>query len=216
MTLRDLGRDLGNRGLYLGLMMAALAASPAAAAVVTSLPGGTALAIPAAGLIGVSGPISFGPGATYISNQESAFGYTDAYNFGGNGDWTGTPMIGLDAERGSFDLAFDAPVSGFLGEIDWTTVSGVNASIAIYDSVGTLLESLTLENDGNLVTPGYWGFSRATADISKVRFSNEYIGVRNITTLVAGAVPEPASWAMLIAGFGLTGAVLRRRRRAIA
>nr|WP_197042065.1 esterase-like activity of phytase family protein [Sandarakinorhabdus oryzae] len=28
-------------------------------------------------------------------------------------------------------------------------------------------------------------------------------------------VPEPASWAMLIAGFGLTGAVLRRRRLAI-
>lgn len=27
-------------------------------------------------------------------------------------------------------------------------------------------------------------------------------------------VPEPASWAMLIAGFGLTGAVLRRRRAA--
>jgi hypothetical protein len=29
-------------------------------------------------------------------------------------------------------------------------------------------------------------------------------------------VPEPASWAMLIAGFGLTGAVMRRRRRALA
>jgi hypothetical protein len=28
----------------------------------------------------------------------------------------------------------------------------------------------------------------------------------------AGAVPEPASWAMLIAGFGLTGAAMRRRR----
>jgi hypothetical protein len=27
-----------------------------------------------------------------------------------------------------------------------------------------------------------------------------------------GAVPEPASWALLIAGFGLTGAALRRRR----
>ena len=29
-------------------------------------------------------------------------------------------------------------------------------------------------------------------------------------------VPEPASWAMLIAGFGLTGAAMRRRRRAVA
>ncbi len=29
-------------------------------------------------------------------------------------------------------------------------------------------------------------------------------------------VPEPASWAMLIAGFGLTGAVMRRRRAALA
>ncbi|MFZ4690689.1 MAG: PEPxxWA-CTERM sorting domain-containing protein [Polymorphobacter sp.] len=31
-----------------------------------------------------------------------------------------------------------------------------------------------------------------------------------------GAVPEPASWAMLIAGFGLTGAAARRRRRMVA
>jgi hypothetical protein len=31
-----------------------------------------------------------------------------------------------------------------------------------------------------------------------------------------GAVPEPASWAMLIAGFGMVGAVQRRRRTAMA
>lgn len=31
----------------------------------------------------------------------------------------------------------------------------------------------------------------------------------------AGAVPEPASWAMMIAGFGLAGAALRRRRRTV-
>jgi hypothetical protein len=34
--------------------------------------------------------------------------------------------------------------------------------------------------------------------------------------LTVGAVPEPASWAMLIAGFGLVGAAARRRRRAVA
>ncbi len=33
-------------------------------------------------------------------------------------------------------------------------------------------------------------------------------------TVAGGAVPEPAAWAMLIAGFGLTGAMLRRRRAA--
>jgi hypothetical protein len=32
----------------------------------------------------------------------------------------------------------------------------------------------------------------------------------------AGGVPEPATWAMLIAGFGLVGAAARRRRRAVA
>lgn len=32
--------------------------------------------------------------------------------------------------------------------------------------------------------------------------------------IAAGAVPEPSSWAMLIAGFGFTGALARRQRRA--
>jgi|GEM_PF-1769378 len=31
-----------------------------------------------------------------------------------------------------------------------------------------------------------------------------------------GVIPEPASWAMLITGFGLTGAAMRRRRTAVA
>jgi hypothetical protein len=34
--------------------------------------------------------------------------------------------------------------------------------------------------------------------------------------LTVGAVPEPASWAMLIAGFGLVGAAARRRRITVA
>lgn len=33
------------------------------------------------------------------------------------------------------------------------------------------------------------------------------------TLLHDSAVPEPAAWAMMIAGFGLTGAAMRRRRR---
>ncbi len=33
-------------------------------------------------------------------------------------------------------------------------------------------------------------------------------------SVTAGAVPEPASWALMIAGFGVTGAMARRRRTA--
>ncbi len=33
-----------------------------------------------------------------------------------------------------------------------------------------------------------------------------------VVTLGSGAVPEPASWAMMIAGFGLVGAAARRRQ----
>ncbi|THD61667.1 MAG: PEP-CTERM sorting domain-containing protein [Phenylobacterium sp.] len=34
----------------------------------------------------------------------------------------------------------------------------------------------------------------------------------NLPTAPTGGVPEPASWALMIAGFGLAGAGLRRRR----
>jgi PEP-CTERM motif len=36
----------------------------------------------------------------------------------------------------------------------------------------------------------------------------------NATAKVDGGVPEPATWAMMITGFGFTGAALRRRRTA--
>ena len=35
-------------------------------------------------------------------------------------------------------------------------------------------------------------------------------------TFTAGAVPEPASWALMIAGFGLVGAAYRRRRMVVS
>jgi hypothetical protein len=59
-------------------------------------------------------------------------------------------------------------------------------------------------------------------------FSNEgsgSLGVRNLSFEIRavaapppppGGVPEPASWAMLIAGFGLVGSVSRRRRSSVA
>jgi hypothetical protein len=39
---------------------------------------------------------------------------------------------------------------------------------------------------------------------------------RAATAPVAGIIPEPGTWAMLIAGFGLVGAAMRRRRGTVA
>ena len=59
----------------------------------------------------------------------------------------------------------------------------------------------------------YFGFSGA--NITSVRLtaatSGDWVFIDNLTS-VGGAVPEPASWAMLIAGFGVVGASMRRRR----
>ena len=44
----------------------------------------------------------------------------------------------------------------------------------------------------------------------------DYFGVDDLSITIGGtgAIPEPSSWAMLIAGFGLSGAAMRRRRMA--
>ncbi|NJC33739.1 hypothetical protein GGR88_001213 [Sphingomonas jejuensis] len=43
--------------------------------------------------------------------------------------------------------------------------------------------------------------------------ANNAFEVDNIATTAAAPVPEPATWAMMIAGFGLVGGVARRRSR---
>jgi hypothetical protein len=47
------------------------------------------------------------------------------------------------------------------------------------------------------------------------RLREQNLGIR-LTGTTGGAVPEPASWAMLIGGFGLAGAAFRTRRSSAA
>jgi hypothetical protein len=50
---------------------------------------------------------------------------------------------------------------------------------------------------------------------SSIRYDTLFFDITS-TPPLAAAVPEPATWAVMIAGFGLTGATLRRRRAVLA
>ncbi len=47
-------------------------------------------------------------------------------------------------------------------------------------------------------------------------FGNGALTIAPVQTPVQSAVPEPAAWGMMLFGFGLAGAALRRRRRSLA
>ncbi len=77
------------------------------------------------------------------------------------------------------------------------------------------------DNDGfsDIVSRSYAGGDNYLRD--NVNFTNWFAtgfdrGFATFVDVAGAAVPEPASWALMIAGFGLTGTALRRRRVAAA
>ncbi len=96
------------------------------------------------------------------------------------------------------------------------TVTGLSGATTLFSTTAEL----------NTTTPLFLTFN--WSGIDSVRFSiaggidnpeltggGDYFAVDNLS-IITGAVPEPASWAMLIAGFGLVGAAMRRRTIATA
>lgn len=58
----------------------------------------------------------------------------------------------------------------------------------------------------------FQGFSTSEGFILQIGQDGYYAGIDNLDFSATAGVPEPASWALMIAGFGMTGASLRRRR----
>lgn len=119
-------------------------------------------------------------------------------------------------------ILFPGPESNF--SFDWGSIDSFN-----------LLTILPFGGGDSIVVPGTT-FTNTSADGNQVasgtngRFSvlgtagTQYIGFQLATTTnsfeidnvaVPGAVPEPATWAMMIIGMGAIGYTLRRRRVAI-
>jgi hypothetical protein len=93
--------------------------------------------------------------------------------------------------------------------------NGGNAYISFFRNDGSLIDSFTL---ASLPVFGSFGFARdgGVHDIRGVSIWNDDLtgyGFRSFLYDVPSAVPEPASWALMLLGFGSIGLALRRRRR---
>jgi hypothetical protein len=120
----------------------------------------------------------------------------------------------------AFNVTFSTPVAafGFYG----TDIGDFNGQLSVVLTRGGVDESLVVPhtvggNDGSLL---FWGvlstnpfdsvrFSQSASGTDFLGFDDLVIGDRN--QVVIPAIPEPATWGMMIAGFGLVGFAMRRR-----
>jgi hypothetical protein len=119
--------------------------------------------------------------------------------------------------NGSFTLFFDATTFGTTNG-----VSGVGLDVTTnldYDALVTFGDN---SSQVFTLTRNVQSFFGLTSDrlIKSIAFgpggngitTNGSTAIDNLTIGVSGAVPEPATWAMMIVGFGLIGAAARRRQ----
>ena len=117
------------------------------------------------------------------------------------------------------------PRNGAEFQLYWAYLGGVQAnnplaSLRLYDLAYATLFDYRAGNVGPLgVAYGFSGIGTYSGFILQIGPNGHDVGVDRLTYLVNSvqpAVPEPATWAMLVAGFGLIGAALRRRPAAAA
>ncbi len=130
---------------------------------------------------------------------------TNAIGDDQTGENIGTGLILSRVDGAVF--AVDAMVFSLLGE------AGKDTRVAI-DPYGDINELVFVNTDDQAYAgPRLTGLKALFLDFYA---DSGALGISSITVDndVAGAVPEPATWALMMGGFGLTGTALRRRRLA--
>jgi len=122
------------------------------------------------------------------------------------------------ANAASYTMSFLQPVSFFSfafniaanpGNNAFVTLNFANGSSETYNGAAIFGSPSTLPAFGRVSYDVGGGSQIASATIGKVSGANT---TRFATDDFAAAVPEPATWLMMILGFGLIGGQLRRRK----
>jgi hypothetical protein len=215
--------------LFITALTAAAFAQPTFANLVTSIPGGTVLALPGINYFG-PGPITVAPGvvwsSTNASNQGgSVYGYTGTYGYGGNGYWSGLlgPMAGVNDSTDAYGVtdtmsfSFASPVSAVGGFLNYLPGSQNATTIAVWDGAN-LIESanLTFLTGGGTDEGEFLGFSESTPDITGFTLTDNYIGITDLTVSGLSVVPETPSVSVIALAFAALAAFgWSSKRRAV-
>lgn len=159
------------------------------------------------------------PGGGGNSGQGSVVGQ-GGYGLAGNGSFGGDAVyIGVDSGTGYAQLVLNGgPVSQIGFFMNYAPGVGNNATIEALDAMGNVFASYDLTALAPISTPGgfnafqFRGIASDSNDIYGLRFGGNYILVTGTADGIPGIVPEPSTWALLILGFGLTGAAMRRKQ----
>lgn len=153
-----------------------------------------------------------------IHADAGTYDYSVYYRAGGIGasvntpaDWTllgsfaALTTAGLGAvtllDIADLDLAGGATYGFYVTDASSFSVQYTNSAGAVGDVLAT---------DGALAVKVGYGVTAPFGDAASPRAFNGTL------TYAAAVVPEPASWALMIAGFGLVGAAMRRRSVRVA
>ena len=170
-----------------------------------------------------------GAGTNYgVEFSPATLALVDA-DAGGSGNFANEPspntiMFFLDANNAILNYA-----AGFTTGFSFFYTSSTAASVNVYDGLngtGNILGTLNLtsqsgSNCSGDPTGGFCNFTAVGVSFGGIARSIDFGGTANQSGFdditfgsarAGGSVPEPAAWALMIGGFGLAGATLRRRR----